>query len=117
MIADLEELCCLNGASGDETRVREYIKSRISADEVLTDNLGNLLVFKKGKKTPKNKIMFAAHMDEVGFMVTDISEDGFLSFGAVGGINPDVVLGRAMRVESKGSDIYGIVGTKAIHHQ
>ena len=117
MINNLEELCRLNGASGDEARVREYINAHIKADEVITDNLGNLLVFKKGRKTPKNKIMFAAHMDEVGFMITDISTDGFLSFGAVGGINPDVAVGRAMRVESADGDIFGVVGTKAIHQQ
>lgn len=117
MIDNLEELCQVNGASGDEARVREYIKSRIKADEIKTDGLGNLLVFKKGKKTPKNKVMFAAHMDEVGFMITDISEDGFISFGAVGGINPDVVLGMTMRVESVDGEIFGVVGTKAIHQQ
>ena len=120
MINELEQLCCLNGTSGDEAIVREYIKSHITADEVITDNLGNLLVFKKGRKTPKNKIMFAAHMDEVGFMITDISADGFLSFGAVGGINPEVVIGRALRVESVGyadGDIFGVVGTKAMHQQ
>lgn len=114
MIDDLKELCRLNGASGDEARVREFIKSHITADEVTVDNLGNLLVFKKGRKTPKNKIMFAAHMDEVGFMITDISEDGFLSFGAVGGIDPAVVLGRALKLES---GAVGVVGTKAIHQQ
>lgn len=114
MIDKLEKLCQLNGASGDEGRVREYIKSNIHADEVTVDPLGNLIVFKKGRKTPKNKIMFAAHMDEVGFMVTDISENGFLSFGAVGGINPSVVIGRALRLEC---GVSGVVGTKAIHQQ
>lgn len=114
MIDGLEEICALNGSSGDERRVREYIKSHISADEVITDGLGNLLVFKKGMKRSKNKIMFAAHMDEVGFMITDVSEDGFLSFGAVGGINPAVVLGKAVRLEI---GALGVVGTKAIHQQ
>lgn len=117
MIDNLEELCRLNGASGDEEKVRGYIKSHITADEVFTDNLGNLMVFKKGRKTPKNKIMFAAHMDEVGFMITDISEDGFLSFGAVGWTNSAVVIGRAMRIESGNGEIFGVVGTKAIHQQ
>lgn len=114
MIDKLRELCLLNGASGDEARVREYIMSRISADEMFTDNLGNLIVFKKGRKTPKNKIMFAAHMDEVGFMITDITEDGFLRFGAVGGINSAVAVGRALRLES---GAVGVIGTKAIHQQ
>lgn len=114
MISELKELCLLNGASGDEARVREYIQSRINADEVTVDNLGNLIVFKKGRKTPKNKIMLAAHMDEVGFMITDISEDGFLSFGAVGGINSAVAIGRALRLES---GALGVIGTKALHQQ
>ncbi len=114
MINGLEELCRLNGTSGDESRVREYIKSHIKADEVFTDALGNLIVFKKGRKTPKNKIMFAAHMDEVGFMVTDITADGFLRFGAVGGIDPRVVIGRRLRLES---GAVGAVGTKAVHQQ
>lgn len=111
---ELKELCLINGASGDESRVREYILSRISADEIIVDNLGNLIVFKKGKKRAKNKIMFSAHMDEVGFMITHISEDGFLSFGEVGGINPSVVLGRGVRLESGAS---GVIGTKAVHRQ
>lgn len=117
MIDNLEELCRLNGASGDEAKVRDYIKSHIKADKVFTDNLGNLIVFKKGRKAPEKKIMFAAHMDEVGFMVTDISEDGFLSFGAVGGINSAVAIGRAMRLERGDGEIFGVVGTKAIHQQ
>lgn len=111
---ELKKLCLINGASGDEKRVREYISSRINADEMITDNLGNLLVFKKGKKRTKNKIMFSAHMDEVGFMITHISENGFLSFGEVGGINPSVVLGRGVRLESGAA---GIIGTKAVHQQ
>jgi len=110
----LKELCLINGASGDESRVREYISSKISADEMFVDNLGNLIVYKKGKNRSKNKIMFSAHMDEVGFMITHIGEDGFLRFGEVGGINPSVVLGRGVRLESGAS---GVIGTKAIHQQ
>lgn len=111
---ELKKLCLINGASGDEKRVREYISSRIRADELFTDNLGNLIAFKNGKKQPKNKIMFSAHMDEVGFMITHISENGFLSFGEVGGINPSVVLGRGVRLESGAA---GVIGTKAVHQQ
>ena len=116
MLDELKTLCEINGASGDESRVREYIISRIgaAADEMFTDNLGNLIVFRHGRKVPKNKIMFAAHMDEVGFMITDIGEDGFLSFGAVGGIDPRVVIGRTLRLES---GVVGAVGTKAVHQQ
>lgn len=114
MFEKLKELCLINGSSGDESRVRDFIASRISADSVEVDNLGNLIVFKKGRKTPKNRIMFAAHMDEVGLMITDVTEDGFLRFGAVGGIDPRVVIGRAVTLES---GAMGVVGTKAVHQQ
>lgn len=110
----LRKLCEINGASGDESRVREFIKNNISADEVYTDNVGNLIVFKKGRKTPKNKIMFAAHMDEVGLMITYAEEDGFLRFGAVGGIDSSVIIGRGFRLES---GAYAVCSTKAIHQQ
>ncbi len=114
MLEKLRQICALDGTSGDECAVREYIMSNINADEVTVDNLGNLIVFKKGRKTPKNKIMLAAHMDEVGFMITDITEDGFLRFGAVGGIDPRVVLGRAVRFKN---GTLGVIGTKATHQQ
>ena len=114
MLDRLKTICSIDGTSGDESRAREYIMSNITADEIKVDNLGNLLVFKRGRKTPKNKIMIAAHMDEVGFMVTDITDDGFLRFGAVGGIDPRVVLGRAVRF-SNGTK--GVIGTKAVHQQ
>lgn len=110
----LIELCGIDGTSGDEGAVRDYIAARITADKMYTDNLGNLIVFKRGRKTPKNKLMFAAHMDEVGFMVTDITEEGFLRFGAVGGVDPRVVLGRSLRFKN---GICGVVGTKAVHQQ
>ncbi|MGN1339589.1 MAG: M42 family metallopeptidase [Oscillospiraceae bacterium] len=110
----LIELSSIDGTSGDEGAVRDYIAARITADKVYTDNLGNLIVFKKGRKTPKNKLMFAAHMDEVGFMVTDVTNEGFLRFGAVGGVDPRVVLGRSLRFKN---GICGVVGTKAVHQQ
>ena len=75
----LNKLCSANGISGDEGEVRELIISEIKeyADEIRVDNLGNLLVHKKGKERAKNKLMLSAHMDEVGLMVTDITSDGF----------------------------------------
>ena len=110
----LMKLCEINGASGDESKIRDFIRKNITADEVFTDNLGNLIVFKKGSKTPKNKIMFAAHMDEVGLMITYADNEGFLRFGAVGGINPEVLLGRGFKLES---GAYAVCATKAIHQQ
>ncbi len=114
MIERLREICELNGSSGDEARIRKYIMNNIHPDEMSVDNLGNLIVFKKGKCSPKNRVMLAAHMDEVGFMITDMEDNGFLRFGAVGGINPEVVIGRSVVLES---GAHGVIGTKAIHQQ
>ena len=114
MIERLLEICALDGTSGDEGAVRDYISSRIHPDDMFTDNLGNLIVFKRGRKTAKHKIMFAAHMDEVGFMVTDVTDGGFLRFGAVGGIDPRILLGRGVRFKN---GTLGVIGTKAVHQQ
>lgn len=71
MLNELRNLCLIDGISGDEGKVREYIISRIKDKcEYSVDLMGNLLVFKKGKNKPKNKVMLSAHMDEVGFICT-----------------------------------------------
>ena len=74
----LERLCKCGGISGDEGKVRELIIEEIKpyADIISVDNLGNLIVHKKGKNRGKSKLMLSAHMDEVGLMVTDITSDG-----------------------------------------
>lgn len=115
----LKELCLINGVSGDESAVREYIIDKIKdVCEYRVDNLGSIICFKKGKKTPEKKLMICAHMDEVGFIITYIRSDGTLSFGAVGGIDPSVIIGRQVMVKSSitGETVYGVVGTTAVHN-
>lgn len=108
----LKELCLLNGASGDETAVRDYIISQIKDFcEYKTDALGSIIAYKKGKKTPKNRVMLSAHMDEVGFIVTSVTDEGFLKFAPVGGINPENALTR--RVSINGN--IGVIGAKPVH--
>ncbi len=89
MLNTLKELCRLRGVSGDEDEVRRYIEEKAApcADGVRTDALGNLIVFKKGKKPAGNRLMLAAHMDEVGIIITRITDEGFLKFGFVGGVD------------------------------
>lgn len=112
MLETLKELCLLNGISGDEKNVRDYIISRIEGKcEYKIDPMGNLLAFKKGKSTPKNKVMISAHMDEVGFIVTYICDNGCLKFINVGGVDPKVAVGRAVKV----GDTVGVIGNKALH--
>ena len=111
----LEQLCLCNGISGDEGNVRNLIINEIKdcADDIKTDNLGNLIVFKKGKKSAKSKLMVSAHMDEVGLMVTDITSDGYLKFDEVGGIDRRVLPGKRVCVGRNG--LNGVIGVKPIH--
>ena len=108
----LKDLCLLNGTSGREEAVRNYIIEKIKDKcEYSVDALGSVIAFKKGKKAPDKKVLVAAHTDEVGFIITDITDDGYLRFAPVGGIDAAVVLGR--RVDING--IKGVVGAKAVH--
>ena len=115
MLDTLETLCCLSGVSGREEEIRDYILERVMpyADEILTDPMGNLMVFKKGDCTPSKRIMLAAHMDEVGLIVTDITDEGFLRFSNVGGIDRRVLPGKMVYVGE--SRVPGVIGGKAMH--
>ncbi|MGE4548494.1 MAG: M42 family metallopeptidase [Intestinibacillus sp.] len=113
MLDVLKSLCGLPGPSGEEDKVREYIREQAApyADEILTDAMGNLMVFRKGKKSMDKVVMLAAHMDEVGFIVKRITEDGMLKFGFVGGVDPRVAIGRRVLF----GETRGVVGIKAVH--
>ena len=79
--------------------MREYLIRRVNPHaEYEVDALGNLLVHKKGAQRAKKKVMLAAHMDEVALIVTYITEDGYLKFSPVGGIDPRVLFGRGVFV-------------------
>lgn len=113
----LKKYCDILGPSGMEDEVRAAIIADISDSgcEYQTDPMGNLIVFKKGRHTRRKKVLFAAHMDEVGFMVKYIDEDGYLWFDAVGGIDRRVVSGR--RITFCESGVKGVVASKSFHIQ
>lgn len=114
MLETLKELCLLDGTSGREETVRDYIISKIEGKcEYSVDPMGNILAHAKGKSPSKNKVMLSAHMDEVGFIVTYICDNGFLKFASVGGVDSKVVNGRLVSVGEK--KISGIIGSKALH--
>lgn len=115
MLNHLRSLCNINGISGDEEKVRDYICSQIDGKaEYQIDNLGNIIAFKKGKFSSKHRIMISAHMDEVGAIVTYINSDGTLKCEPVGGVDPRVVFGR--RVTVGHDQILGVIGSKAVHN-
>ncbi len=108
----LKDLCNINSTSGDEKEIREFILNEIKDYcEYNVDSLGSIIAFKKGKKAPKNKVMICAHMDEVGFIITDITSDGYLKFGLVGGIDTKVIVNRVVTVNG----IDGVIGLKPVH--
>ncbi len=87
------------GPSGNERKVAALISDMLKGkvDEIKTDALGNLICIKKGSG---KKIMLAAHMDEIGIIVSYIDKKGFLRFSGVGGINPFIVLGKRVIFEN-----------------
>lgn len=115
MVNTLKTLCMLSGVSSFEDEVRSYIKGRVApyADSIRVDAMGNLIVFKKGAKSTGNKLMLCAHMDEVGLIIRAITEDGYLKFSCVGGIDRRVLLGKRVAVGDQ--KLTGIIGLKAIH--
>lgn len=115
MIETVKTLCALSGVSSFEDPVREYLmeQARPFADEMRVDALGNLIVFKKGAKSTGNKLMLCAHMDEVGLIIKRITDDGYLKFAAIGGIDRRVLIGK--RVYVGWNRVPGIIGLKAVH--
>ena len=89
MLDILKELCAIDGTSGHEDKVRDYIIKHIGDNKYTVDNLGNLIVEVKGKKEAKNKVMLCAHMDEVGIIATSILDNGLIKFITVGTLKED----------------------------
>ncbi|MBR1779197.1 MAG: M42 family peptidase [Clostridia bacterium] len=111
----LKRLCLATGISGDEENIRKIILSQIEGyvEEVNIDNLGNILALKKGKSKPSKKLMISAHMDEVGLIATYITEEGYIGFSAVGGIDEKILLGKTVLIGER--KISGVIGVKPVH--
>jgi len=102
------------GAPGFENRIREVIIKEITAnvDSITIDNMGNIVAFRKGKQS--KKIMLAAHMDEIGFIVSHIDDNGFIRFIPLGGFDPKTLTAQRVIIHGK-KDIIGVMGSKPIH--
>lgn len=109
-----QEICMLKGVSGDESAVAAYISEQLEGVcEVQIDPLGSVIAHVKGAKTSKHKIGIFAHMDEVGLVITSVTEEGLLKFASIG-IDTAVLHGRAVIIGDEG--IRGVIGCKAYHH-
>jgi len=111
MLETIKALCEINAPSGREGAVREYIISKISSPYTV-DAAGNLIVYKEGRQRAKKKVMFAAHMDEVGIIATGADAEGFIKFAATGAIDPKVLLGKRVIFDN---GTYGVAGLKPVH--
>lgn len=114
MIKILKQLCALPGPSGREERVRDFIEAYAKpyADQMLTDPMGNLMIFRQGERSDRT-LMICGHMDEVGVIITGITDDGYLKFDFVGGVDRRVVIGKRVWVGEH--QIPGVIGIKAYH--
>lgn len=111
-----EELTCAPGISGYEEPVRQVMRKYLQpvSDEIITDNLGSIAGVKIGKKGGP-RIMIAGHLDEVGWMVTMITEKGFLRIQPVGGWWSQVMLAQRVRIITRKGELIGVVGSKPPH--
>ena len=107
----LKQLTETFGPSGFEENVRKLIWAEVKsfADEIKVDALGNLIVRKKPTKSTKNpkKVMIAAHMDEIGLMVSHVDENGFIRFSPIGGVFRRYVVGGRVRFLN---GTHGVIG-------
>ncbi|PFJ19534.1 peptidase M28 [Bacillus cereus] len=106
----------LQGASGFEHDVRRFMKQELSkyADEIVQDGLGSVFGLKKGDETGP-RVLVAGHMDEVGFMVTQIMKNGMLRFQTLGGWWSQVLLAQRVQVMTKNGPVIGVVGSIPPH--
>ena len=111
----LKKLSEAPGVSGNESRIKEIIIGEIKnfVDEIKDDSMGNLITVKKG--SGKFRVMIAAHMDEIGFMVKHIEDKGFISFETIGGFDPRSLGSQRVRIHSYKGDILGVIGLKPPH--
>ncbi len=102
--------------TGSEVPVASCVRERLAevADEIETDVLGSVHARLKGTGSAPS-VMLAAHMDEVGLMVTYISDEGYLSIAAIGGVDAAVLPGMRVDVHTKTGTLRGVVGRKPIH--
>ena len=111
----LKNICETPGAPGFENRVRNLVLKEIEncVDDINIDNMGNVIALKKGKDDTKS-VMIAAHMDEIGFIVTHINDKGFLKFHPLGGFAPKTLTSQRVIVHGK-INLVGVMGSKPIH--
>jgi putative aminopeptidase FrvX len=118
LVEVLEKLSNANGVTGREGEVRDLMNEFLKpyVDETREDRLGNVIGFKKGNKDAPT-VMLAAHMDEVGLMIKNITKKGFLQFTKIGGIDDRILFAQKVIVHTDKGSLTGVMGSKPIHIQ
>jgi tetrahedral aminopeptidase len=111
----LARICEEAGAPGFEHRVRKLVLEEMKghADELSVDNMGNVYALKRGKDSSK-RVMVAAHMDEIGFIVKHIDDKGFVKFHTLGGFDAKTLTAQRVIIHGK-EDVIGVMASKPIH--
>jgi putative aminopeptidase FrvX len=113
-----EQICAIHAVSGREDRMTAFIRDYIRplVDEVSVDNLGNVVGILAGSQYPDHRLMLQAHMDELGLIVRNVTQDGFLQIERVGGVPEKSLLGQRVDIlTDDGQLVPGYVGTKSHH--
>ena len=110
----LNKICTTPGAPGFEQQVRELVINEVKdlVDEIEVDNMGNVYAIKRG--TGDKRVMIGAHMDEIGFIVTHIDDNGFIRFHTLGGFDPKTLTAQRVLIHGK-KDVIGVMASKPIH--
>lgn len=111
----LARICKAPGPPGFEKEIRALVLAELEglADDVRVDNMGNVIALKRGRSSQK-KTMAAAHMDEIGFIVTHVDDKGFIRFNPVGGFDPKTLTSQRVIIHGR-KDILGVMGSKPVH--
>ena len=110
----LREITEVAGAPGHEQRIRAIVLREVTplVDDVTIDNMGNVYAIKKGENA--KRVMVGAHMDEIGFIVTHIDDNGFVRFHTLGGFDPKTLTAQRVIIHGR-EDVMGVMGSKPIH--
>ena len=115
----LKKLCESGGIPGQEGKIRNIIKEEIKdiVDDIRIDRLGNIICYKKATEVQDKKplkVMLAGHMDEIGFIISHIDDNGFLRLQNVGGFDARTLMAQRVKIYGK-KQIYGVIGSKPIY--
>src|SRR5699024_11129858 len=112
----LKALTDANGVSGFEMEVKELMREYLepNSDSIIEDNLGGIFG-KKESKSGSKTILIGGHLDEIGFMITEIDDKAYLKFTPIGGWWNQVLLSQRMTVITEKGNLVGVIGSKPPH--